>query len=61
MKISNKISVFILFLLVVLGGNTFVGLMQLSKIGLELRGVVKRDIALTEVVTSVIYRQFEIY
>src|SRR3989339_283344 len=53
MKISNKISVFILFLLTVLGCNTIIGLSQLSKIGFELRNVVKRDMALTEVVTSI--------
>ncbi|MBU0467992.1 MAG: HAMP domain-containing protein [Candidatus Omnitrophica bacterium] len=53
MKISNKISVFILFLLTVLGCNTIIGLTQLSKIGFELRNVVKRDMALTEVVTSI--------
>ena len=53
MKISNKISVFILFLLTVLGCNTIIGLSQLSKIGLELRNVVKRDMVLTEVVTVI--------
>lgn len=53
MKISNKISVFILFLLTILGCNTIIGLSQLSKIGFELRNVVKRDMALADVVTSI--------
>ncbi len=48
MKISNKISSFILFLLVVLCANTIIGLTHLSKIGGELNEVVKQDMGLTE-------------
>ncbi|MDP8212769.1 MAG: ATP-binding protein [Candidatus Zapsychrus exili] len=59
MKISNKISSFILFLLVVLCVNTVVGLSQLSKIGQELNKVVKKDVAITSAVTSVAQHQFE--
>ncbi len=59
MRISNKISLFILFLLFILAGNTFVGLSQLSKINHELRAVVERDIFLTETMTVVTERQLE--
>ncbi len=59
MRISNKISLFILFLLLILAGNTFIGLSQLSKINHELRVVVERDIFLTETMTAVTERQLE--
>ncbi|HSA30946.1 MAG TPA: ATP-binding protein [Candidatus Omnitrophota bacterium] len=59
MRISNKISLFILFLLLILAGNTFIGLSQLSKINHELRTVVERDIFLTETMTVVTERQLE--
>ncbi len=59
MKISNKISGFILFLLAVLAANTLVGLSQLEKISSELNAVVNQDIKLTECVGTIAQRQFE--
>jgi len=58
-KISNKISSFLLFLLIVLCFNTMMGLTQLSKIGKELNAVVKQDIALTEFIMSIEKHQFQ--
>jgi signal transduction histidine kinase len=59
MKISNKISSFILFLLVVLCANTIIGLTQLSKIGRELQDVVKQDMVLTEFIMLIEKHQFQ--
>jgi signal transduction histidine kinase len=59
MRISTKISLFILFLLAVLAVNTFIGLVQLSNIEHELKKVVNRDIALTEAITAVAHFQLE--
>lgn len=64
MKISNKISSFILFLLLVLCANTIIGLTQLSKIERELNEVVKQDIRLSSFVESVVsnlYREAILY
>lgn len=59
MKISNKISLFILFLLAVLCANTIIGLSQLKKISYELNNVIEEDIVLTDVITSINGHQFE--
>lgn len=59
MKLTNKISLFILGLLGVLVLNTFIGLSQLSRIGKEMESVAKKDIVLTEVVTAITQYQLE--
>ncbi|MFP4473250.1 MAG: sensor histidine kinase [Candidatus Omnitrophota bacterium] len=59
MKVSNKISLFIIFLLAILAGNTFVGLDQLNKINRELNSVVRRDMLLTDSMNRVAEYQLE--
>jgi len=59
MKIANKISLLVLFLVIILGVNTFIGINQLAKIGQELKDVVAEDMALREIISSVIQYQLE--
>ena len=59
MKIANKISLFIVFFLSVFGINTCVSLIQLAKIGAELKDVVNRDLVLTEISAAITRYQLE--
>ena len=59
MKISNKITLLVIFLLMAMGANTFIGLTQLKKVGNEFRRVAQGYIALTEIVTSIAHDQLE--
>jgi len=59
MRISNKISLFILFLLAVLAANTLIGLGQLSKISGELQDVVSQDIVIADTTNSIINNQLK--
>ncbi len=49
----------VIFLLLAMGINTFIGLQQLKKVSVEFRRVAQRYIALTEVVTSISHDQLE--
>ncbi|MCK5214450.1 MAG: HAMP domain-containing protein [Candidatus Omnitrophica bacterium] len=59
MKIAYKISLLVLFLIVILACNTFIGVNQLANIGQELKDVVKEDITFKEVIFSVAQYQLE--
>ncbi|VAX36444.1 hypothetical protein MNBD_UNCLBAC01-485 [hydrothermal vent metagenome] len=59
MKLTSKISVLTVALLIILLSNTVIGLVQLSKIEFALRDVVNKDILLTEKITSTTHHQFK--
>ena len=59
MKISNKISLLVIFLLIVLAINTSVGIKEIFQMRKELRSVENRDIALTKIITSISHSQLE--
>ncbi len=59
MKLANKITLFIVFFLIVFGLNTCVSLVQLAKIGDKLNDVVNRYLVLTEVNDAISRYQLE--
>lgn len=59
MKISTKITLFIVLLLSVLVVNNLVGLTRLQRIQNELKDVVNQDIVLKDVIASITYRQLK--
>jgi len=59
MKITDKISLLIIVLLVVLGTNAFIGISLSHKISKELEEVVKGDMALVSLITTLNENQLE--
>ena len=59
MKIANKISLLVLFLIAALSINTFIALRQVSRLGEQLREVTDKDIVLTDVANTVTRRYLE--
>lgn len=53
MKISNKISFLVLFLIAALGLNAFIAMRQVSRISDQLREVTQKDLVLTDVCNTV--------
>ncbi|MCA9403800.1 MAG: HAMP domain-containing protein [Candidatus Omnitrophica bacterium] len=59
MKISQRITLLVVFLVIGMIVNTFTGLSQLKKVGNEFRQVAEGDMAITEIVTAVAQHQLE--
>lgn len=59
MKISQRITLLVVFLVIGMIVNTFTGLSQLKKVGYEFRQVAEGDIAITEIVTAITQHQLE--
>lgn len=59
MKIVNKLSLFVFFLLSILVANTLTGLFQLGLIGRELKNVTETDVELIQVASQIRQRQLE--
>ena len=59
MKIANKISSLVIFLLMGIALNAYIGLNQLFRVGHELEEVANRDVALTEIMTAISQHQLE--
>lgn len=59
MKISQRITLLVIFLVIGMIVNTFTGLKQMKKVGNEFRQVAQGDIALSEIVTSISQHQLE--
>lgn len=59
MKISQRITLLVVFLVIGMIVNTFTGLSQLKKVGSEFRQVAEGDVTITEIVTAVAQHQLE--
>jgi len=59
MKISQRITLLVIFLVIGMIVNTFTGLKQMKKVGNEFRQVAQGDMALSEIVTSISQHQLE--
>lgn len=53
MKISNKISILVLFLIAALGLNAFIAMRQVGRISDQLREVTEKDLVLTDICNTV--------
>lgn len=59
MKISQRITLLVVFLVIGMIVNTFTGLKQMKKVGNEFRQVAQGDMALSEIVTAISQHQLE--
>ncbi len=59
MKISQRITLLVVFLVIGMIVNTFTGLSQMKNVGNEFRQVAEGDMAITEIVTAITQHQLE--